>query len=33
VHTIAGSFKSAKKILTNQTSNPQSNNIEDMDNS
>lgn len=33
VHTIAGSFKSAKKILTNQTSKPQSNNIEDRANS
>jgi uroporphyrinogen-III synthase len=33
MHTIAGSFKSAKKILTNQTSKPQSNNIEDRANS
>jgi uroporphyrinogen-III synthase len=33
VHTIAGSFKLAKKILTNQASKPQSNNIDDRVNS
>ena len=32
VHTIAGSVKLAKKILTNQTSKLQSNNIQDRDN-
>jgi uroporphyrinogen-III synthase len=33
VHTITGSFKLAKKILTNQASKPQSNNIDDRVNS